>query len=189
MKNKSNVGISVKNYSDETMSKKGIHNSVTNVLTLLQNENADDFINHYLNLSSIQENNNYVFKDSFSREAAYKLIRQIIVAKLLTGYNTLSDSGEQTQDTAKLLIRYNDKGTKLSNGKKGASVEIYNMRDILKKGLFARNRYNIKGFPEFLLGNEKQESSEIRIHQIVSKLAIPVEHSVSLLDLQASRLN
>ena len=186
MKNQSNVGISVKNYSDETIMKKGIENSVSNLLTLLQNENDDDFINHYINLSSIKENGGYVFNNNFAREAAYKLIRQILITKLLTGYNTSSGLGGQTQDTAKLLIRYNAKGVGLSNGKAGASVEIYNMKDILRKGLFARNRYNIKGFPEFLLGNNKQSSPEIRIHQIISSLAIPIRHSVTLSDLQVS---
>ena len=185
MKNGSKLGISVKNYSDATMIKKGIENSVANLLTLLQNENKDDFINHYLNLSSIKKDGDYVFRNDLNREAAYKLIRQIIAAKLLTGYNTTAGLNETVQNTAKLLIRYNDKGTNLANGRKGASVEIYAMKDILKKGLFSRNRYNIRGFPEFLI-NEAETTPEIRIHKIISQLAIPVSHTVTLSDLQNS---
>lgn len=185
MKNGSKLGISVKNYSDATMIKKGIENSVANLLTLLQNENEDDFINHYLNLSSIKKDGDYIFRNDLNREAAYKLIRQIIAAKLLTGYNTTAGLNETVQNTAKLLIRYNDKGTNLANGRKGASVEIYAMKDILKKGLFSRNRYNIRGFPEFLI-NEAETTPEIRIHKIISQLAIPVSHTVTLSDLQNS---
>ena len=184
MKNGSDVGISVKNYGQQTVIKKGFENNVANALTLLQNENGDDnFINHYLNLNSLASKYPDLRQD-LNQQEAYKIVKQILIVKLITGYNTISGSNGQTQTTAKLLIRYNDKGVNLANGQKGASVEIYSMRDVIRQGVFKNSRYdNLKGLPDFLT-NEKDSSAEARIHKILMQLAVPVSYSVKYDDIK-----
>ena len=164
------MGISVKNYSAKSLNK-GFHNASANLLTLLQNENDDDFINHYLNLTAIKQ-----LAFDKNREAYVDLIKRIVVAKLITGYNTqtINEDGINKMDEANIFAVYNSQG--LNSG--GAIVSLYSMRDVLQ-GVFQKGRYSIINVPGFLYEtNQWQPHYETRITNVMKQLAIRVSYTM-----------
>lgn len=172
LRNKEHASISVKNYSPTSL-EAGIRNTSANLLMLLQNENNDDFINHFLNLSSLKE-----YYNDFNRIAAYNLIKEIVIAKLITGYNTVTSATGDTMTTANIFAVYNAQGTTLADGSKGASVKLYDMRDILMN-IFEGKRYNNLYIPQFFYeANRKQSNYMMRITNIMKQLSVKVSYTL-----------
>ncbi len=172
LKNNEHASISVKNYSPKSLAR-GIRNESANLLMLLQNENDDDFINHFLNLSALKE-----YREDYNRIAAYNLIRKIVIAKLITGYNTVTSANGDVMTTANIFAVYNAQGMTLGDGTKGASVQLYDMRDILT-AIFNKDRYNNLNIPQFFYNaNIKQSDYTIRISNIMKQLAVKVSYTL-----------
>lgn len=172
LKNNEHASISVKNYSPKSLAR-GIRNESANLLMLLQNENNDDFINHFLNLSALKE-----YREDKNRIAAYNLIRKIVIAKLITGYNTMTSGSGDVMTTANIFAVYNAQGKTLANGTKGASVQLYDMKDVLTN-IFKNDRYNNLNIPQFFYNaNIKQNDYTTRITNIMKQLAVKVSYTL-----------
>lgn len=85
----SSLGVSTKAYSYNTLMKHGIKNKASSAITLLNNENQENFINHYLNMNSIKDIPNQEKNVNLITE----LVKKIILIKLMTGWNTATNKG------------------------------------------------------------------------------------------------
>lgn len=94
--NKEKIGVSVKNYSEYFAQEFGIKiTSSSPFLSLIQNENNDNFINHYLNLrvahntTKIADSQSYVAVLSKQAQQADTIMRQLIMQKTFTNKNVV----------------------------------------------------------------------------------------------------
>ena len=85
----SNLGVSTKSYSHNALQIYGIENKAASAITLLSNENQENFINHYLNINSLKDIPNQKEKV----DLITKLVKKIILIKLMTGWNTATNKG------------------------------------------------------------------------------------------------
>ena len=173
-KNNKNMNISVKNYSPKSIDY-GFENKTGNLFALIQNENKNDFINHYLNLTGIKD-----FRNDGNRANIVKLIKKIVVAKLITGYNTLSfeNGSVDNMATANVFAVY-------QTGNYGAQVKLYNMGDILKT-LFNGERYNNINIPEYLYDANKKVNPRARGNEKVTAIQTRLTNMLSQLNRQVS---
>lgn len=63
---------------------------VANILELLQNENDENFVNHFLNLNAIKG-----LQNQSERKAINAVTRKLILAKMIAGYNRETVKGKQ----------------------------------------------------------------------------------------------
>lgn len=118
--------ISVKNYA----LKKGINISAMKgapFLTLIQNENQDNFINHYFNITAEhqEQGKSESYIDKF-RDQMHQLMKQILFINALTGLNIskASFSGEKTNPGAADYFVINDSS-------KPGYFKIFTMAELL----------------------------------------------------------
>lgn len=124
------IGFSAKNYAVNSPDFSGI-SLVTgqSLLTLLQNENDENFVNHYLTLiqpldtEDVQNGQQRIKTHQFWYN---KLVYQLILLKALTGYNVLKYDTDKnnliTTDTAQFLI-INDSAAGKNNNIKVLSTK------------------------------------------------------------------
>lgn len=173
-KDNKDMTISVKNYSPESLAR-GVTNTSASLLGLLQNENDNDFINHYLNLSGIKE-----FRDDGNKENIVILIKKIVTAKLITGYNTTTGISGQKMNEANIFAVFNSRGF----GKQGASIKLYSMADVLQ-GVFRNSRYqNIKVPTSLINANQWQPDVNTRLSNVLHQLNISVSYTLSQKDYE-----
>lgn len=150
--------ISAKNYSMKSLAR-GVTNRSASFLTLIQNENQDDFINHYLNLNAIKGKSLQIDK-----EVINSFLRKIIAAKLITGYNTTTGGNGQVMDTANIFTVFNSDTYQ---------VKYYDMGKILK-GIFNSGSYNSINIPiNFFDSNDWSiQGAEDRIIKLIKRLNV-----------------
>lgn len=160
----SHAYISVKNYSPKNLSS-GVRNKSASFLSLIQNENQNNFINHYLNLNAVTG-----AKGTLKTNAAEvnDLIRKIIVAKLITGYNTVTGQN-QTMDEANIFAVFNSESY---------TVKYYNMKDVLG-GVFNSGRYKTMFIPQyFYKSNLRTTDYSRRISNVLKQLDVRVAYTL-----------
>lgn len=86
----SSLGVSTKAYSYNTLQRHGIENKASSAITLLNNENQENFINHYLNMNSIKD---IPPNQEKNVNLITELVKKIILIKLMTGWNTATNKG------------------------------------------------------------------------------------------------
>lgn len=158
--------ISAKNYNTKTL-ERGVTNKSASFLTLIQNENDHDFINHYLNLNAVHGNWRSL---RASAEQINNLIRQIIVAKLITGYNTITGQNGQTMDEANIFAVFNSDTY---------TVKYYDMDDVLLS-IIKNGRYQDLRIPQYFYNaNIKSVSNyEERISRLIKQLNVSVSYTL-----------
>lgn len=160
--------ISAKNYSQKSI-EGGFHNYTQSFLTLIQNENHENLINHFLNLNAIKSTS---LEDS--RVSMNDFIRRLTIAKLITGYNTVTGSNGESMDEANIFAVFNS-----DTGK----VSFYNMKDILN-GIFSQGKYKNMYIPTALFNaNQKQSNYSTRINNILRCLNVRVSYSFNNTEL------
>lgn len=112
--NSQGIFASVKNYGSSKLSFKA-----SPVIQLLQNENGNNIVNHFLNLHSIQTKNKKYIE---SRNQVDNYLRQVLIAKLVTGYNTITTNSNNLMKTANVFIVIDPKKY---------TAQVYQMSDLL----------------------------------------------------------
>ena len=157
--------ISAKNYNLKSLSR-GATNKSASFLTLIQNENEDDFINHYLNLNAVHGNWRSLRP---SANTINDLLKKITMAKLITGYNTVTGANGATMDSANVFAIFNSDTYE---------VKYYNMEDVLK-GVMKSMRYQMIKIPTFFYdSNWKQVEANIRISNLIRQLNTSVSYTL-----------
>ena len=157
--------ISAKNYSPKSL-EKGVSNSSASLLTLIQNENKDNFINHYLNLNAVTGSGGVL--DANAAEVN-NLLRKILVAKLITGYNTTTGTNGSKMAEANVFVVFNSGDY---------TVKFYNMKDVLD-GIFAKKRYESLYIPQyFYKANLRTKDYTTRISNILRQLDVRVSYTL-----------
>lgn len=159
--------ISAKNYSADSLKNRGVTNRSASFLTLIQNENDKDFINHYLNLNSVHGNWQTL---RHSAEAINALIKQITIAKLITGYNTITGQQGKTMENANIFTVFNSSNY---------TVKYYDMDDVLT-GLIRNDRYKAIKIPQYFYNANIKNVADyrMRISNLIKRLNVGVSYTL-----------
>lgn len=141
--------------------------SGTPLLSLIQNENDNDFINHYLNISlphlATKGATTYEM-DTYAKAKEYDTVmRELILLKAATGDNVYKWNEDSqtfgTIGTANVfMVNDNSKGR----------IKIISMQSLLEK-VYASKGYTV-GLPSYQSWNRKEEHVKTRIAGIVTQL-------------------
>ena len=154
LQNKKEINLSVKTY-DITGSSTKIKFEAANLIELLQNENGDDFINHYLNLNAIKGLSN-----SNAKKDINNLIKKIVMAKIIAGYNYETGSGNMKSANYFVVI-----------DNKNYTAKAYTMKSLLDS-LINSGRYSQIKLPLGFIGaNQKQPNISTRLNNVMKVLA------------------
>lgn len=158
--------ISAKNYNTKNL-QKGVKNTSASFLTLIQNENQNDLINHYLNLNAVNGKGRQSLKPNM--EAINNLIRKITIAKLITGYKTVTGENGQTMKEANVFAVFNSDTYQ---------VKFYNMKDVLE-GVFSGGRYKSMYIPSyFYKSNTKTTDFHTRLNNVIKQLNVAATYTL-----------
>ena len=160
--------ISAKNYSAKSL-KDGVTNKSASFLSLIQNENGNNLINHYLNLNAV--NGGSAARATLKRNAdAYNnFIRKITIAKLITGYSTIVGLNSQTMSVANVFAVFDSTNY---------TVNLYDMKDVLN-GIFSGNRYQSMYIPQYFFGdNVSAPTPQARIGKLLRTINISVAYTL-----------
>lgn len=156
-----NINLSVKNYSLGKGRKFSFISA--NALGLIQNENDDNFINHFYNLNGIAG-----LQNSKDRKDINILMKKILLAKLIAGYNTQTGNGNMKEANYFVVI-----------DNKNYTVKIYSMSKLLK-ALFNNNKYNKIQLPTNLISaNKWQPNISTRLNNIMKTMAFQVNANIT----------
>ena len=156
-----NINLSVKNYSLRKGRKFSFISA--NALGLIQNENDDNFINHFYNLNGIAG-----LQNSKDRKDINILMKKILLAKLIAGYNTQTGNGNMKEANYFVVI-----------DNKNYTVKIYSMSKLLK-ALFNNNKYNKIQLPTNLISaNKWQPNISTRLNNIMKTMAFQVNANIT----------
>ena len=186
-----NTGFSAKNYAVSGKNFRGITLvKGQSLLTLLQNENEENFINHYLTLIQPLDTSNASDELNTNidtwRSNYNQLVYQLLLIKALTGYNVLkydinkSSDNIFTTDAAQFLI-INDSA---ANNYKGNNIKVISMQTLINKILNNLNSVSLsmgsgKSYDQFSFANftlqpkpyqQDQQTAEQRITDILMKV-------------------
>lgn len=166
LENGSSLNISAKNYNPKTL-KKGVTNESASFLSLIQNENQNDLINHYLNLNAVTgKGRNSLMA---SAEEVNDYLRKVTVAKLISGYNTITGLDNSKMKEVNVFAVFNSKDY---------TVKFYNMKDILD-GVFNSGRYKKLYIPQyFYKANLRTDNYTVRISNVLKQLEIRVSYTM-----------
>lgn len=159
-----NEKISVKTYRGDSFRSFG-GTSASDMLQLIQNENDEDFINHYLNLAVRRKKTNELKRIEF-------LLKRIMAAKLIAGYNYSTFSMNNS------ILKQNSMESATSfmwidfSADKGNMVHFFSINDLLNA---AEDQILAMKFP--VLINKKQEKIEDRLSKLISPFA---KHRISV---------
>ena len=185
------IGFSAKNYAVSGKNFRGITLvKGQSLLTLLQNENEENFINHYLTLIQPLDTSNASDELSTNidtwRSNYNQLVYQLLLIKALTGYNVLkydinkSSDNIFTTDAAQFLI-INDSA---ANSYKGNNIKVISMQMLINKifnninsvslSMGSGKSYNQLSFANFTLQpkpyQQDQQTVEERITDILMRV-------------------
>ena len=151
--------ISAKNYSAKSL-KDGVTNKSASFLSLIQNENGNNLINHYLNLNAVNGGRDTLEPNA---EKYNNFIRKITIAKLITGYSTIVGLNSQTMSVANVFAVFDSTNY---------TVNLYDMKDVLN-GIFSGNRYQSMYIPQYFFGdNVSAPTPQRRIENLLKKINI-----------------
>lgn len=177
LNNSKPVTISVKNYSFNSINS-GITNKAKYFLNLIQNEEPD-FMNHYLNLNATRYKSRQGNEINKSRDRINNILRKIIVAKLIAGYN-MTATGRNLIDNVDLFVVIDSTNY---------TATVTTMGDLLE-ATFTSGRYKNINVPiKFSRKNIKQEDPRninIRISNLMKQIAInkkPITYTTTKADL------
>ena len=157
--------ISAKNYSAKSL-KDGVANKSASFLSLIQNENGNNLINHYLNLNAVNGGRDTLERNA---EAYNNFIRKITIAKLITGYSTIIGLNNQTMSVANMFAVFDSTNY---------TVNLYDMKDVLN-GIFSGNRYQSMKIPEkFFRENVSASTPKARIENLLRQINISVAYTL-----------
>lgn len=167
---------SVKNYSIESLEKVGF--SSQNTLSLLWNENGDNLINHFLNLSSIKYTGVHTGLWNDNKRQITQYIRKLLIQKLISGQGTAVRDGDtgniKGMSSANVFIVINSTTHK---------VKIISIGDMLTK-LQQDERYvnYDKLFPEIkeISDPKSYANAKSRITDILRPLMSPAHIDVDI---------
>ena len=158
--------ISAKNYNIKSL-EKGVTNTSASFLTLIQNENNGNLINHYLNLNAVNGKGRQSLRTSM--EEVNNFIRKLTIAKLITGYNTITGAGGNKMAEANVFAVFNSNDY---------TVKFYNMKEVLE-GIFNGNKYQKMYIPSyFYKSNIKTSDYRTRISNIIKQLNVAVSYTL-----------
>ena len=185
------IGFSAKNYAVSGKNFRGITLvKGQSLLTLLQNENEENFINHYLTLIQPLDTSNASDELNTNidtwRSNYNQLVYQLLLIKALTGYNVLkydinkSSDNIFTTDAAQFLI-INDSA---ANSYKGNNIKVISMQMLINKifnninsvslSMGSGKSYNQLSFANFTLQpkpyQQDQQTVEERITDILMRV-------------------
>ena len=185
------IGFSAKNYAVSGKNFRGITLvKGQSLLTLLQNENEENFINHYLTLIQPLDTSNASDELNTNidtwRNNYNQLVYQLLLIKALTGYNVLkydinkSSDNIFTTDAAQFLI-INDSA---ANSYKGNNIKVISMQMLINKifnninsvslSMGSGKSYNQLSFANFTLQpkpyQQDQQTVEERITDILMRV-------------------
>lgn len=167
--NARSVRASVKNYKTNPT----IKNASASLLSLIQNENDYDFVNHFLNLNAIKDIRRTHLS---SRNEANDLMKKFCIMKLITGYNTIVGQGQVMEAANAFVVFDSDK----------YKVKIYNMQEVLNK--LEQNRMNGLSLPKDLykynIADKNDRTGAHRRAMILHQMNIKTEFSFRSKDLQ-----
>lgn len=156
-----------------------LHFEVANALELLQNENDENFINHFFNLNAIKG-----LENDSRREEINVLVRKLILAKMIAGYNRKTVQGNQLAADYFVII----------DNIKFVSYVIP-MRRLLQyifEGSGQGALYNKVKIPVDLVSAntyiEGQHEMLIRINNVMKRLAVPTYATYNFNESIASSL-
>lgn len=136
--------------------------AIANVLELLQNENQDDFINHFLNLNGLKE-----LEDVDETKSINALVKKIVLAKMVAGYNREVASGDYLAANYFVVIDSNPKNLK---------AYVVPMSKLLQY-IFANDMHNKVPIPSGILEANKFIEGDggvlIRLNNVMKRLAVP----------------
>lgn len=157
--------ISAKNYSAKSL-KDGVTNKSASFLSLIQNENGNNLINHYLNLNAVNGGRATLKRNA---DAYNNFIRKITIAKLITGYSTIVGLNSQTMSVANVFAVFDSTNY---------TVNLYDMKDVLN-GIFSGNRYQSMYIPQYFFGdNVSAPTPQRRIENLLKKINISVAYTL-----------
>lgn len=157
--------ISAKNYSAKSL-KDGVTNKSASFLSLIQNENGNNLINHYLNLNAVNGGRATLKRNA---DAYNNFIRKITIAKLITGYSTIVGLNSQTMSVANVFAVFDSTNY---------TVNLYDMKDVLN-GIFSGNRYQSMYIPQYFFGdNVSAPTPQRRIENLLRKINISVAYTL-----------
>lgn len=185
------IGFSAKNYAVSGKNFRGITLvKGQSLLTLLQNENEENFINHYLTLIQPLDTSNASDELNTNidtwRSNYNQLVYQLLLIKALTGYNVLkydinkSSDNIFITDAAQFLI-INDSA---ANSYKGNNIKVISMQMLINKifnninsvslSMGSGKSYNQLSFANFTLQpkpyQQDQQTVEERITDILMRV-------------------
>lgn len=157
--------ISAKNYSAKSL-KDGVTNKSASFLSLIQNENGNNLINHYLNLNAVNGGRATLKRNA---DAYNNFIRKITIAKLITGYSTIVGLNSQTMSVANVFAVFDSTNY---------TVNLYDMKDVLN-GIFSGNRYQSMYIPQyFFRENVSASTPQARIGNLLRTINISVAYTL-----------
>lgn len=157
--------ISAKNYSAKSL-KDGVTNKSASFLSLIQNENGNNLINHYLNLNAVNGGRATLKRNA---DAYNNFIRKITIAKLITGYSTIVGLNSQTMSVANVFAVFDSTNY---------TVNLYDMKDVLN-GIFSGNRYQSMYIPQYFFGdNVSAPTPQARIGKLLRTINISVAYTL-----------
>lgn len=157
--------ISAKNYSAKSL-KDGVTNKSASFLSLIQNENGNNLINHYLNLNAVNGGRATLKRNA---DAYNNFIRKITIAKLITGYSTIVGLNSQTMSVANVFAVFDSTNY---------TVNLYDMKDVLN-GIFSGNKYQSMYIPQyFFRDNVSAPTPQRRIENLLRKINISVAYTL-----------
>lgn len=162
------MNLSVKTRKSSKSNVFKIEFEVANILELLQNENHEDFVNHFFNLNAIQG-----LQNQKERKNINILTRKLILAKLIAGYNRTVVGGQQLP--ADYFVIIDDKKFK---------AHVIPMRRLLQhifEGSGQGALYNKVRLPVNLITAntyvEGKYGLPIRINNVMKRLAVSTKAS------------
>jgi hypothetical protein len=140
--------------------------AIANVLELLQNENQDNFINHFLNLNGLED-----FQNKDETKDINDLVKKIILAKMVAGYNREVADGDYLAANYFVVI---------DNTPSNMHAYVVPMSKLLKY-IFANGMHNKVEIPSGILeANQRIEGDGgiiIRLNNVMKRLAVPSKTS------------
>ena len=182
------IGFSAKNYAVSGKNFRGITLvKGQSLLTLLQNENEENFINHYLTLIQPLDTSGELNTDIDKWRSKYnQLVYQLLLIKALTGYNVLkydinkSSDNIFTTDAAQFLI-INDSA---ANSYRGNNIKVISMQTLINKifnninsvslSMGSGKSYNQLSFANFTLQPEPYQQDQKTVEQRITDILMKV---------------
>jgi hypothetical protein len=126
--------LSVKNYNFRKGSAQISLVTGMSLLTIMQNENQDDFINHYLNITSSRSEEKNLHYVAAARMQMHQLMRDIILINALTGLNiSKTMKGGKKPGRERTVADY----FVINDNSKPGSFKIYSMSELLDFSSFS----------------------------------------------------